>query len=253
MANDIVATELPENITKEFSVDAEGKIFVSKKGLARLCGVQPVEIRKLIRGGYKTPLKTSVVFEPQGFEGGTTIPDILAADIIKHFAYQGKEQAQSTDRLLGAIGLRTFGQKLLNYQAVEKRILTQSEIIELCCLPVPSDWQRRFPEQYYDQLSRLTELKSFGNSRPGIWAKYTKELVYDYLPIGVYDEIKRCKEETGSYEKLHQFLAEDGLKILEQHQRTLLTLMSASSSLTHLKTLLNQSCTGNYQLLLLEK
>jgi phage anti-repressor protein len=136
-------------------------------------------------------------------------------------------------------------------QKNEKRTLTQAEIIELCCLPVPSDWQRRFPEEYYTELSRLTGLKSFGNSRPTLWAAKTKELVYDYLPSIVYQEIKRCKTETGSYDKLHQFLAEDGLRILEQHQRTLLTLMQASATLGQLKTLLDQSCTGTYQLLLL--
>lgn len=135
-------------------------------------------------------------------------------------------------------------------QKNEKRTLTNSEIIELCCLPVPSDWQRRFPEEYYAELSRLTGLKSFGNSRPTLWAAKTKELVYDYLPPVVYQEIKRCKAETGGYEKLHQFLADDGLKILEQHQRTLLTLMQASATLGQLKTLLDQSCTGTYQLLL---
>jgi P63C domain len=177
----------------------------------------------------------------------------LVSAIIKYFAYQGREVAQQTDIILGAIGLRSLGQKILGFESVQKRTLTQAEIIELCCLPVPSDWQRRFPEEYYTELSRLTGLKSFGNSRPTLWAAKTKELVYDYLPPFVYQEIKRCKAETGSYDKLHQFLADDGLRILEQHQRTLLTLMQASATLGQLKTLLNQSCTGTYQLLLLGK
>jgi P63C domain len=157
--------------------------------------------------------------------------------------------AQDTDSALGAIGLRSFIQKTLNYQPITSRTLSQSEIVELCCLPVPCDWQRRFPEEYYTELSRLTKLTAFGNSRPARWAQLTKELVYDYLPSGIYDEVKRCKEETGTYEKLHQFLSTDGLKILENHQRQLLTLMVASSHLNQLKTLLNQS-RGVYQVLM---
>lgn len=107
-------------------------------------------------------------FEKQGFEGGQQIPDLLASAIVKYYAYQGKEQAQIVDNALGAIGLRSLIQQLLNYRMVERRTLTQQEIVELCCLPVPSDWQRRFLEEYYEQLARLTRLKPFGNSRPAL-------------------------------------------------------------------------------------
>lgn len=252
MANNIVSNELPENIAKEFSVDAEGKIFVSKKGLARLCGVHPTQITRLLTGVTETPLETSQSLTDIELKGVTAIPDILASEVILHYALQGKLQAQQTIRVLGAIGLRNFGQKLLNYQPIKKRTLSPAEIVELCLLPVPSIWQRRFPEEYYEQLSRLTGLSAFGNSRPALWAAKTKELVYDYLPSGVYAAVKRCKAETDGYEKLHQFLSDDGLKILEQHQRQLLTLMQASATMKQLKTALEQSSSKTYQLILIE-
>jgi P63C domain len=252
MANNIVHSELPESIAKEFSLseDGQGLGFISKKGLARLCGVSQTAIQKLllsIRGDNQKLPKNLKTFAGQDFLGDNQIPDILAAIVIKHYSRLGKQQAQDTDDALGAIGLRSLIQKALNYQAIEKRSLTQAEIVELCCLPVPSEWQRRFPEEYYSHLSRLTGLCAFGTSRPTRWAQLTKQLVYDYLPTGIYEEVKRCKEETGSYEKLHQFLSVDGL----QNQRSLLTLMAASSQLSQLKTLLDQSCTGTYQLLLI--
>ena len=253
MSSNIVSNELPENIAKDLTVNEHGQIFVSRRGTARLSGVSQTAIQKIIakiEGGNPTAPKIFESFVGQSFQGDN-LPDILVSAIIKYFAYQGRETAQQTDMVLGAIGLRTIGQKILGFESVQKRTLTQAEIIDLCCLPVPSDWQRRFPEEYYSELSRLTGLKSFGNSRPTLWAAKTKELVYDYLPPIVYQEIKRCKAETGSYDKLHQFLADDGLRILEQHQRTLLTLMQASATLGQLKTLLDQSCTGTYQLLLL--
>ncbi|MEG7679930.1 hypothetical protein U2083_14330, partial [Listeria monocytogenes] len=83
--------------------------------------------------------------------------------IIKFYAYKGSAIAQNTDLALGAIGLRSLIQKTLNYRPIERRSLTQGEIIELCCLPVPSEWQRRFPEEYYQHLSRLTGLNQFGS------------------------------------------------------------------------------------------
>ena len=255
MATSIVPNELPESIAKEFSLseDGQGLGFISQRGLARLCGVNQTSVRKLllsIRSDAQTLSKSLKMFAGQSFEGDAQIPDILAAVVIKHYSRLGKKQAQDTDDALGAIGLRSLIQKTLNYRPIERRSLTQDEIIELCCLPVPSEWQRRFPEEYYQHLSRLTGLSQFGASRPPRWAQLTKELVYDYLPKGIYEEVKRCKEETGGYDKLHQFLSVDGLQILEQHQRSLLTLMAASSQLSQLKTLLDQSCTGNYQLLM---
>jgi hypothetical protein len=255
VADNIVSNQLPENIAKDLTVNEQGQIFVSRRGAARLSGVVQKTIQKIlarIEGDDQALPKIFKSFAGQSFQGDD-LPDTLVSAIIKYFAYQGREVAQQTDMILGAIGLRSLGQKILGYESVQKRTLTNSEIIELCCLPVSSEWQRRFPEEYYAELSRLTGLKSFGNSRPTLWAAKTKELVYDYLPPVVYQEIKRCKAETGSYDKLHQFLADDGLKILEQHQRTLLTLMQASATLGQLKTLLDQSCTGTYQLLLLGK
>jgi hypothetical protein len=255
MAENIISNQLPENIAKDLTVNEQGQIFVSRRGTARLSGVSKTAVQKIIaniEGDNQTAPKIFEPFIGQSFQGGN-LPDVLVSAIIKYFAYQGRETAQQTDMILGAIGLRTIGQKILGFESVQKRTLSNSEIIDLCCLPVPSDWQRRFPEEYYDHLARLTGLSSFGNSRPALWAAKTKELVYDYLPPVVYLEIKRCKAETGSYDKLHQFLADDGLRILEQHQRTLLTLMQASATLIQLKTLLDQSCTGTYQLLLLGK
>lgn len=256
MSSNIVLSDLPENIVKEFSIDTNGNGFVSRRGIAKLSGVYLNSIQTLLTKIANDQGTLPLVLQPFSgtrFESDQRIPDTLASAIVKYYAYQGRKVAQATDMTLGAIGLRTVIQKALNYQPIQKRTLSQAEIIELCVLPVPSDWQRRFPEEYYTQLSRLTDLKQFGNSRPSIWAKHTKELVYDWLPTGIYEAVKRCKSETGSYDKLHQFLSSDGLTILENHQRQLLTLMIASSSLGELKKLLSQSCSGNYQLLLLTK
>lgn len=256
MNENIVTSDLPENIAKEFSIDAEGKGFISRKGLAKLCGATRSSIQQFtqrIQEGKQTLPKYLEVFAGYDFQGGNLpIPDTIAAGIIKYYAYQGRETAQATDMALGAIGLRTFIQRSLNYQPAAKRKLSQAEIIELCVLPVPSAWTRRFPEEFYDQLSRLTGLEQFGTSRPPVWAKHTKELVYDWLPSGVYEAVKACKAETGGFDKLHQFLKEDGLRILEQHQKQLLTLMRGASTMQELRRQLAQSRSGKYQLVLIE-
>jgi len=152
--------------------------------------------------------------------------------------------------VLGATGLRALIQNVTGYKPNPKRRLTAEEIIEVCCLPVPTTWQRRFPEEFYDHLSRLTGLVCDGSTRPGYWAALTKELVYDYLPAGIYTEIKRCKEESGSWDKLHQYLSDDGVQILEAHQKKVLHHMQGSASISQLRTALKQACTGEYQLVM---
>jgi hypothetical protein len=245
---------LPESIAKEFSTDNNGKGFVTRRGLARLCGRSHVTIQRLLENiekcsGTCTSSKSLKPFMGQSFEGDTPLPDYVAAAIIQHFAFSGSEKAQEYLLLFSAIGLRVVIQNSTGYKPSPR--LTAEQIIELCCLPVPTTWQRRFPEQYYEHLSRLTGLAIEGNTRPGYWAALTKELVYDYLPSGVYTEIKKCKTETGSWEKLHQFLSEDGVEILESHQRKVLHHMQGAASLDQLRLALKQACTGQYQLVLL--
>ena len=112
MDNQIVTTVQPfdSDIKKEFSIlDATtGQTGISRKGLARLAGVDPKAIRYLLgqliqkEGGKETLPKLLQPFAGQGFEGGEQIPDVLASAIIKYYAYQGKEAAQETDSFLGA-------------------------------------------------------------------------------------------------------------------------------------------------------
>lgn len=242
---------------KEFSVDSEGRGYVTQRGLARLCGVSH---RSWGRGGSFFTVEIDETLAGYGLEGGSIkrsntdstvefkIPDTIATIVIKHYAYKGKKEAQQIDMVIGAVGLRTLIQQACGHTTVAKRSLTSEEIIELCCLPVATDWERRFPVEYYEQLERLTGLKAEEHKRPAYWAKLTKELVYDHLPAPIYLNIKKCKAETGSFEKLHQFLSEDGIRLLESHQRSLLVLMQSASSICELKRLIEQSRTKTYQL-----
>jgi hypothetical protein len=253
MADNILTTT--SDIKKEFSVDPDGKAYVSRRGLARLCGVSHTAINKLVKqiqGGNESLSKSLKRYSGYSFEPGNRIPDFVASSVIKHYARTGREEAIDADDFLGAIGLRAAIQQALNFEPIREKRLTRQEIVELCVLPVPSVWERRFSEDFYTELSRLTGLKAQGNCRPNLWAMRTKELVYDYLPDGIYSAVKQCKSETGGYDKLHQFLSEDGLVILEKHQQQLLTLMQASASLSELKRLLDQSCSKSYQLLLVQ-
>jgi hypothetical protein len=255
MTNSIVSANFLE-LSKEFKTDDDGKGFVSRRGLARMCGKQASTITRLLKNIKNssvacTSSKWLRSLEGQDFDGVAWLPDYITTAVIQHYAFAGSETAQDHLVLFSAVGLRATIQQITGYKPATKRKLTAEEIIEVCCLPVPTTWERRFPEEYYDHLSRLTGLIVDGHTRPCYWAALTKELIYDYLPEGIYTEIKRCKEESGSWERLHQYLSGDGVEILQSHQKKVLHHMQGAANINQLRTALKQACTGQYQLVLL--
>ncbi|MGL5058759.1 MAG: P63C domain-containing protein [Microcoleus sp.] len=242
-----------DSLTKELHCNDAGEGFVSLRGLARMCGVSH---RSWKQGGSIFGVKIDEYITEQGFEVGVKtldkgIPDKIAALVVGFYAQEGKPTAQKYLISFAVYGLRKAIQDITGYKVPLRPKLTAQEIIELCCLPAPTTWQRRFPEEYYQHLSRLTGLVVEGSERPMLFAQLTKELVYDYLPAGIYAEVKRCQTEMGNWDKLHQFLSDDGVLILETHQRRVLEHMQGAASLPQLRTSLKQACTGQYQLVLL--
>lgn len=144
-------------------------------------------------------------------------------------------------------------QLVQSFQAAKEALRSlnqQQQVVEACILLQPTPWQCRFERDYYDHLSRLTGLQPEGHKRPALWGALTKELVYDYLPEGVTEALLECRKQHGKWEKLHQYLSDVGLKVFENHMRSLQCFMLAASSLDDLRRLLKQSVTRSYQLLL---
>lgn len=70
-------------------------------------------------------------------------------------------------------------------------------------------WQKRFPDVFYQELFRLNgwDYTVRGiKRRPGIIGKWTNKLIYEQLPPGVLDELKR---RTPKSARLHQKLTAD--------------------------------------------
>lgn len=249
----IVVSELPENIAKEFTVNERGQGFVSRRGLARLCGTR---YQSWGQGDSIFTQKIDELLARYGFEGGSLnsedkIPDTWATLVIQHYAFSGKKTAQETLTAIGAVGLRTVIQKSLGWEP--RPTLTDRQIVELLCLPFPTEWQPRFSIEYYQELQRLTGLTPFGHKRPVLWAKLTKELVYDHLPKGVYSEIKAWQQATDPNKKLHQYLSDQGLDALGQQLKRVITLMQCSAHLSEVERMLNQAINKAYQQSLFSK
>lgn len=97
-------------------------------------------------------------------------------------------------------------------------------------------WQARFPKKFFEEIFRLHAWKydPMSLKRPQYVGKFINKYVYEQLPQGVLDELKRKNPATDSgfrKKKHHQFLTEGiGVPHLEKHLLKLLTVMELSDN-----------------------
>jgi len=99
------------------------------------------------------------------------------------------------------------------------------------------EWSKMFPDEFYEQLFRLRGWKGFGEfgrKMPGVVGYFTNDIVYERLPKGVLEALKKKtpKSEAGNnLVRYHQSLSEEyGVKHLEKHLIAVIALMKSSDS-----------------------
>jgi len=99
-------------------------------------------------------------------------------------------------------------------------------------------WQRKFPQVYYDELCRLNGWpKEYALKRPGVVGTWTNTLIYEQLPDGVLDELKRKTPKSAKghrKNKYFQWLTDDiGHPDLQNQMTQALTLFHLSHNMEH--------------------
>ena len=102
-------------------------------------------------------------------------------------------------------------------------------------------WQKKFPDVFYTELFRLNgwEYTVKGiKKRPGVIGKWTNKLVYEQLPAGVLDELKKRMPKNAKGKntaRLHQLLTEDiGSPDLVAQVNQVITLFQLSDNMEHM-------------------
>lgn len=95
-------------------------------------------------------------------------------------------------------------------------------------LPSPAPWEKRFGDDYYSALAKITGTRYEGHQRgtPAIFGRLTDRWVYGaLLPREIHRELKARRGES---EKMHQWLTNGGKGRLDQ-QIALVTLIAETS------------------------
>lgn len=118
-------SHIPSEFSKEFNVDAKGRVTASRRAIARLAGVSDVAVGKLLKRieGANLPNSRHLEsFTRKSFEGAN-LPDVLGAAIISYYAYEAgrycTEQAKDVAFSFQAIGFRTWVQQELGWKPLK--------------------------------------------------------------------------------------------------------------------------------------
>lgn len=136
------------------------------------------------------------------------------ADMLK--TEQEQRYAKAADTLMRAfatVGIIALVDEATGYQAEREKDELQ-KILAAYISPELMPWTRRFPPAFYEQMFRLWgwQYRPLNTKRPLTAGKLTNQLIYEKLPPGVLEELRRKNppDETGRRKhKHHQFLTND--------------------------------------------
>lgn len=162
-------------------------------------------------------------------------------------------QAEILQGGLAQVGIVALVDEATGYQEVRDRN-ELNRILEAYISKELLPWTKRFPDEYYQELFRLRgwSYNPVSVKRPQFVGKLTNEIVYDKLPPGVLDELKRLNPtDADGHRKYHhhRLLTDDvGNVHLQKQLVAVTTLMRISSSWASFKRLFDKAFPTDGQL-----
>jgi len=137
-------------------------------------------------------------------------------------------------RSLSKVGIIALVDEATGYQSERER----DELQKILAAYISAEllpWTKRFPDEFYQQIYKLKdwEYNPRNHKHTQLVGKLTNQIVYELLPAGVLDELRKKNPivESKKYRahKHHQFLTIDiGNPNLEKHLSQLIVLMRIS-------------------------
>jgi hypothetical protein len=253
---------------------ADGRRLFHKRGMARALGMRSgggnVFLRAIQRKGLGSEIgeillgkiENPIIFKPltqdlgHGYDAAVLVDickAIIRADESGKLHPTQKELAEQAKILLQAfakVGVTALIDEATGFQQVRDpaalRILVQQYIEE-----EKREWEKQFPDDYYDELNRLygsKKLTTTGSgaviqNRPQHFAKFTRSYVYHPLENGAVleelDKINPKLDKKGTRRvRFHQHLSEGyGIEKLKRQVGEILTLLKVSDTVGQFKRL----------------
>jgi hypothetical protein len=253
----------------------DGRRVFHKRGMARALGMKSgggnVFLKAMKRKGLgsevKEPLISKIgaplVFKPltqqiaHGYEASVLVEiceAIIRAEQSGALHPSQADLAAHAKILLKAfakVGVTALIDEATGFQQVRSpdalRILVQQYIEE-----ERREWEKQFPDEYYDELNRLYGSKRLTKTgsgaviqnRPQHFAKFTRAFVYHPLENGkVLEELDRLNPKIDGTRKarLHQHLTQAyGIEKLKRQVNEIITLVKVSDTITQFRNLFSK-------------
>lgn len=146
-------------------------------------------------------------------------------------------QCETLMRAFARVGIIALVDEATGYQYSREREELQ-KILQLYISDKLLPWQKRFPDVFYKELFRLNGWDYSVNGiikRPSVIGKWTNRIIYEELPNGVLEELKKRtpKNTQGNrLERYHQHLTTDiGEPNLERQINKVVTLFLISDNM----------------------
>lgn len=147
------------------------------------------------------------------------------------------EQAEILIRSFAKVGITALIDEATGYQ-YEREMDALQTILKLYISEDLLPWQKTFPDIYYKELFRLNGWEFTEESikkRPGVIGTWTNKLIYDELPFGIAEELKKRVPISKNGNKLarkFQFLTEDyGSPQLRMQLNKVITIFNMSDNM----------------------
>lgn len=143
-------------------------------------------------------------------------------------------------RSLAKIGITALIDEATGYQ-YDREINELQKLLSKYIVEDFLKWQTRFPRKFYQESFRLFgwRYNPLSVKRPGYLGKFTNKYVYEQLPPGVLEELKKknpITEKGFRKRRHHQYLTENvGIPHLDKHLIKLITIMELSNNMTEFK------------------
>ena len=150
-------------------------------------------------------------------------------------------QCEMMMRAFARLGLDALIDEATGYQYVRDKNALQ-KILDQYVYEEVRQWTKRFPDEFFKQVYRIHGWqypRLEGKNHPQCLGKFINRYVYDRLPPGVLEELKKKNppNEKGNRQfRHHQFLTEDvGHEKLKQELTKITTIMAISDKIADFK------------------